>query len=383
MNFNFSTSTKIIFGAGKIFELLTNIKNFDKNVLIISGNNVRLPDNVFKQFSRLDLRISEYQVREEPSIETIQKGVNKAKENEINFIISIGGGSVIDTGKAISALITNHGEIIDYLEVVGNGKPLVNPSIPFIAIPTTAGTGSEVTKNAVIAIPEKKVKVSLRSDMMYPWLAIIDPELTLDLPAEITAFTGMDAFAQVLEPFVSNKSNIMTDLYCKEGIRAASKSLIDAYQYGHIKSRMDMCWTSLLGGLSLANAGLGAAHGIAGPFGGEFNAPHGAVVARLLPEVVSMNINALLKRCSNDQYIQRYQEAVKIMLDNQKATLNDGIVWLYELRNELNIPELTKYGASKIDIPHLIQKSQNASSMKANPIKLTYEELEEIILRAL
>lgn len=210
------------------------------------------------------------------------------------MVIGLGGGSVLDAGKAIAALVTNLGNVFDYLEVIGKGQPLVNAPLPFIAIPTTAGTGTEVTRNAVLGSPAHGVKVSLRSPMMLPSLAIVDPELTYGLPPEITASSGLDALTQLIEPFVSVKANPMTDAICREGIRHAAKSLRTVYHNGaDASAREGMSLASLFGGLALANAALGAVHGFAGPLGGMLNAPHGAICAKLLPLVMEVNIKVL------------------------------------------------------------------------------------------
>jgi alcohol dehydrogenase class IV len=253
-----------------------------------------------------------------------------------------------------------------------------------IAIPTTAGTGSEVTRNAVLAVPEKKVKVSLRGPFVLPRVALVDPELTYSLPAAVTASTGMDALTQVIEPYVSARANPMTDLYCQEGIRRAGRSLLRAYQDGENQAaREDMAFASLMGGLALANAGLGAVHGFAGPLGGMFAAPHGAICAALLPAVVQMNASALQARAPQHTSLVRYQQIAAWVTGEPTATIADLSVWLDHLRAELGIPGLSNYGVSARDIPELVEKSVVASSMKANPIELTRAELAEILEQAI
>ena len=214
----------------------------------------------------------------------VRQGVELARREQCDLVIAFGGGSAIDAGKAIAALLANGGELTDYLEVIGKGQPLRHPSVPFIAVPTTAGTGSEVTRNAVLASAEHQVKVSMRSPLMLPRLAVVDPELTLELPPAVTASTGLDALTQLIEPYVSIRANPLTDGFCLEGLRRVSRSLRRAYHAGRdITAREDMSLASLLGGLALANAGLGVVHGFAAPVGGMFHAPHGAICAALLP----------------------------------------------------------------------------------------------------
>ena len=225
----------------------------------------------------------------------------------------MGGGSAIDAGKALAAMLTNPGEPLDYLEVVGRGQPLRQPSAPFIAVPTTAGTGSEVTRNAVLAAPERGVKASLRSPYLLPRLAVVDPELTLDLPPALTASTGLDALTQLIEPYVSVRANPMTDLYAVEGLRRAAEALPRAWANGDDReARRGMCWASLLGGLSLANAGLGAVHGFAAPVGGMFPAPHGAVCAALLAPAMEINVEALRRRAPESRALGRYDEVARL-----------------------------------------------------------------------
>jgi len=298
-------------------------------------------------------------------------------------IIAIGGGSTIDTGKAVAALMTNEGDLFDYLEVIGLGKQLKNPSAPYIAIPTTAGTGAEVTRNAVISSPEHKVKVSLRSHFLLPEIAVVDPLLTHSMPPAITAYTGLDALTQVIEPYVSNKTNPLTDSLCREGIKRISHSLLRAYKDGSDStSREDMCIGSLFGGLALANSKLGAVHGFAGPMGGMTHAPHGAICGILLPHVIKANISALQSREPDSLAILRYEEIARIMTGNSKATSMDCVNWLNELYGNLKIPKLSEIGIKEDQISELVEKSNKASSMKGNPIQLTDEELTDIMKNA-
>ena len=248
------------------------------------------------------LSATTFSVAGEPEISTVEQGVALAKKGNCELVIGIGGGSAMDAAKAIAAMLANEGELLDYLEIIGRGKALTKPSAPFIAIPTTAGTGSEVTRNAVLSSPEHKLKVSLRSPLMLARVAIVDPELTCDLPPALTASTGCDALTQLIEPFVCARANPMTDGLCVEGIRRAARSLRTAFHDGQNKSaREDMAVASLFGGLALANAGLGAVHGFAGPIGGNFPAPHGAVCAALLPHVMAANIRALRQRAAGSE----------------------------------------------------------------------------------
>jgi alcohol dehydrogenase class IV len=283
-------------------------------------------------------------------------------------VVAVGGGSAIDAGKAIAALATNSGEPLDYLEVIGRGQPLERAPLPFIAVPTTAGTGSEVTRNAVLGSPEHRVKASLRSALMLPRVAVVDPELTLGLPPDVTASTGLDALTQLIEPWVSVRANAITDMFCVDGMHRVQRSLARAFRDGSdIEARADMSFASLLGGLALANAGLGAVHGFAAPVGGMFDAPHGAVCAALLPHAIDVNIRALREREPDSEALRRY----------------DDLGWVAELCEHFDIPRLRTWGMRDDHVPELVEKAAKASSMKGNPIVLTRADLTEIVERAL
>jgi alcohol dehydrogenase class IV len=296
----------------------------------------------------------------------------------------MGGGSALDAAKAIAAMLNNPGTLLDYLEVVGRGQTLPNPGAPFVAIPTTAGTGSEVTRNAVLMAPEHRVKVSLRSPYMLARAAIVDPELTIDLPPAMTASTGLDALTQLIEPYVCSRANPMTDGLCLEGMTRAARWLPIAFQDGkNASAREHMSVASLFGGLALANAGLGAAHGFAGPIGGMFPAPHGAVCAALLPQVMDVNVRALEARSPKSESLRRYDTVARIVTGHADAKAQSGVEWVRKLVCELGIPPLRSYGIDQSHVAELVSKAAQASSMKANPIALTDAELREILEKSI
>jgi alcohol dehydrogenase class IV len=295
-------------------------------------------------------------------------------------VASIGGGSVIDAGKAIAGLVTNPGEVLDYLEVVGKGQPLQNPAAPFIAVPTTAGTGSEVTRNAVLAVPDQKVKASLRSPFLLPQLAVVDPELTMGLPKAITAQTGLDALTQLIEAYVSIRANPLTDGFCLQGIPLAARSLRRGFHHGDdLAARVDLSLAALLSGLALANAGLGVIHGFAAPIGGRFPAPHGAVCAALLRHGMDVNLRALRSRALQSPAVARYQHVARTLTGRADAGVEDAIAWVRDVVQELEIPPLNAYGIGPSDVPVLVAEAARASSTKANPLVLTPEELTEVL----
>ncbi len=384
MRFEFTTATRILFGAGTLREAGRLARELGKRALVVTGSDARRAEPLLAALREQSLATETLPVRGEPDVAIVQRGVARARQEKCDLIIAFGGGSAIDTGKAIAAMLTNPGELLDYLEVIGRGKALTQPSAPFIAIPTTAGTGSEVTRNAVLASPEHRVKVSLRSPFMLPKAAIIDPELTYELPPAVTASTGLDALTQLIEPYTSSRANPMTDAVCAEGIRRAARSLRTAFEDGRqAAAREDMAVASFFGGLALANAGLGAAHGFAGPIGGQFPAPHGAVCAALLPHVMEANLRALRQRQPAADTLRRYDDIGRLVTGSPTATPEDGVAWVRKLVTDLQIPPLSRYGIKAEHTGELVQKAAQSSSMKANPILLTLDELETILDRAL
>ena len=383
--FEFATAGRILFGEGRRSEVPALCAELGSRVLILCGHRMPAQEKLVNDLRDKGLWVELLDVRSEPDTGFLQEGLRLAQASRCEVVMGLGGGSAIDSAKAIAALMTNPGDPLDYLEVVGRGQALRQPPAPWIAIPTTAGTGSEVTRNAVLSVPEKKIKVSLRSPMMLARAAVVDPELTYDLPPEITACTGMDALAQVIEPYVSRRANPLADLYCQEGIRRASQSLVQAYRQGSDpQARANMAFASLMGGLALANAGLGAVHGFAGPIGGMFDAPHGAVCAALLPPVVEANARALQERAPQHAALQRYHEIARWVAPQSSSPAVSVLVeWLRNLRETLGIAGLRRYGVRPVDIPVLVEKSIPTSSMKANPIDLTPDELTRVLEQAL
>jgi alcohol dehydrogenase class IV len=381
--FEFATATRIVFGRGTLAQAAKAAQGFGQRVFLVTGGNVGRAERLLGLLKQTGLEAVTASVMGEPTTELVQLLTTQAKAERCDVVIGIGGGSVIDAAKAVSGLLTNEGDLFDYLEVIGKAQPLKHPAAPYIAIPTTAGTGAEVTRNAVLGSKEHRVKVSLRSPLMLPRLAIVDPELTYDLPPDVTAYTGLDALTQVIEPYVCTKANPMTDGWCVEGIRRAAKSLRKAVELGKdADARGDMAVTSLFGGLALANAGLGAVHGFAAPFGGMFSAPHGAVCAALLPHVMAANIKALRESAPRHVALMRYEEIGRLLTGKTQATAEDGVQWVAELVKDLRVPGLAKYGCNDGDVMELVEKASKASSMKANPVELTTAELLEIVFAA-
>jgi len=384
MQFEFATAGRILFGNGTLRDAGGIARRFGNRALIVTGATTSRAQPLVEVLRENGVSFAMFAIGGEPATGQITAGVETARRFLPHSVIGFGGGSALDAAKAIAALATNKGGIFDYLEVIGAARPLVEKPLPCIAIPTTAGTGSEVTRNAVIKSLEHGVKVSIRHPDMLPCAAIVDPDLTIDLPPAVTAAAGLDAFTQVIEPFVSRRANPLTDAICREGIRTAAGALRAAYANGRdMGARRDMCLVSLFGGLALANAGLGAVHGFAGPVGGMFPAPHGVVCARLLPAVMEANVRALKGRAPEHPALHRYDEIARLITGRADACAEDGIRWIQHLCDDLDVPPLAACGIRAAHIPELVRKAEESTGMKTNPIPLTGDELSLILTRAL
>ena len=383
IQFDFATAQRLVFGAGVLKQSGNIIAEFGRRAFVVTGANAERAEPLISLLQQAGCKTETFSISGEPTIEQVQCGLKQARKFGSEVIVSFGGGSVIDGGNAIAALMTNQGDILDYLEVVGKGKPISQMPLPFVAIPTTAGTGAEVTRNAVLGVPEQGIKASLRSVLMLPRVALIDPELTYDLPPALTASTGLDALTQLIESYVSPQANLMTDMFCHEGLQRASRSLRRAHDCGHdTDAREDMALASLYGGLALANAKLGAVHGLAAPIGGMYNAPHGAVCARLLPCVLHVNVRALKARGTAIEALRRYDEIAQILTGYANASAPDSVVWLGGLCREFQIPPLAEYGLVQSDFDKIARKAAQSSSMQGNPIALSVEQLCEVLEKA-
>ncbi|MBG0787755.1 MAG: iron-containing alcohol dehydrogenase [Anaerolineaceae bacterium] len=383
MIFEFATAGRIIFGNGSLNLVGEIASGLGEKALVVTGSGSVQLEPLLDVLAGAGIETEIFRVGHEPDIPTIDRGLALAKEKGCTFVIGFGGGSSLDSAKAISALLTNQGELMDYLEVVGKGQKITHRAAPMIALPTTAGTGTEVTRNAVISSPEHQVKVSMRSPLMIPSVAIVDPELTLSMPPSVTASTGMDALTQVIEAYVSSRANPMTDIISAEGIQRGARSLLVAYQDGQdLTAREDMALTSLYGGLALANGGLGAVHGFAGPIGGLFQAAHGAICASLLPYVMKYNAQVLQSLPGMDAMLRRFQQVAAWVTGDPAATIDEGVGWLAELAKALQIPGLHEMGITRADFSRIIEKSKVSSSMQKNPVKLDEQTLEAILSEA-
>lgn len=378
--FDFVSAGQLRFGAGAAADLPALAAGFGSSVLVVTGSD---PSRVADVIEPLD-PAAVVTVTGEPTVEVIEAAVAEARREPPDVIVGVGGGSVLDAAKAIAGLVPSERPAIDHLEVVGAGLPLDRPALPVIAGPTTSGTGSEVTKNAVLSATEHRQKVSLRHQSMIPRVALVDPALTVSAPRGVTVSSGLDALSQCIEPYTSGQATPITDGLARSGIMhgaAAIRRVAEAPEDLEARTRMSLC--SVLGGLSLANAKLGAAHGFAGPLGGSFDAPHGAICGRLLPAVFDVNARALAARAPEDPIRARLDEVAQLLTGRSDATAADGAAWLAELCDDLGVPGLGQFGVGPDDVADLCQRAAGSSSMKGNPIVLTADELAEILERSL
>ncbi len=383
--FEFVTASRIVFGAGCLDQVAEIAATYGKRALLVMGS-IAAADRLESQLQERHISVTRYAVSGEPEVETVEAGLRAARGHDV--VIGLGGGSVIDTAKAIAGLMSNGGGVLDYVEVVGRGQPIRLPAAPWIAIPTTAGTGAEVTRNSVIAVPEKGVKVSMRSPHLLPRVAVIDPVLTYTLPPEVTASTGLDALTQLIEPYTCSRPTPMSDMLVEAALPRAARSLLHAYKENDPAAREDMAFASLCSGMALANSGLGAVHGFAAVIGGRYPIPHGMCCAAMLPYVVDGNIRALLQREPDSLVLARYATIARYFLGGQSAVMDkvlqrDLVEALRTLCRAVQIRTLSTYGVTTEAVPDLVAQAQQASSMKANPIKLTTDELTDILMAAL
>jgi len=389
-NFRFASIPNLIFGAGKFSELYDIIANFGKNVLIvIGGSSLKVSgkwDEIASEMLRRTINFHSISIAGEPTPTLVDETVEKFRQKDLDLIIGIGGGSVIDAGKAISAMIPKNDSIKNYLEGVGD-KVHDGKKVPYIAIPTTSGTGSEATKNAVITeVGPEGFKKSLRHDNLVPNYAIVDPKLMVSCPPSITAACGMDAFTQLLEAYVSPRSSPVTDALAYSGIKQMKENILSVYsnKASDINARSAMAYGSLISGIVLANAGLGIVHGLASSIGGLFNIPHGTVCGTLLAESTKMNVKRLEQVSPNGEHELMKYAIVGATIAGKGYEVNIDVsyycsVLVETLENwtkQLNIERLGKYGITYTDIDNIIERT----GLKNNPVKLNLEDIKEIVV---
>jgi alcohol dehydrogenase class IV len=387
--FDFIAPRNVLFGPGRIRELPANlVADGITRCLVVTGRSPQRLESVLALLRASTIQFSVFPIPTEPTLDLVRRGVKQAKEEQCDGVLAIGGGSALDAGKAIASLMRNEGDVLDFLEVIGHGKELSRPGAPVITVPTTAGTGAEVTRNAVLFDPDHRMKVSLRSKWMVPSVALVDPELTLSVPPAQTVASGMDALTQLIEPYVCNRTNPITDGLCLQGMGLVSRSLQRACANADdLEARSDMALASLLSGLALANAGLGVVHGFASPLGGMFDAPHGAICAALLPHGMRANISHLRRDGHPSpvarQILNRYRTVAARLTSRADAEPEDGVRAVAALNALLKVPSLATFGMRPEHAEEVAEKALKASSMKRNPVTLSKGELKETYLSAL
>ncbi|MBU3258391.1 iron-containing alcohol dehydrogenase [Roseovarius sp. PS-C2] len=375
--FNFLTAGEIRFGRGQAQGAADTVLGFGRKVLLVHGANAGRADWLAKAIAQAGGEVTAFSCPSEPDIGLIEQGVEAARAGGAQVVVALGGGAVIDAGKAIAALVPATRPVLDHLEVVGQGLPLDHAPLPFVALPTTAGTGAEVTKNAVIGVPQAGRKVSLRDNRMLADLAIVDPALTDGAPRAVTLASGLDAITQVIEPYVCRKANALTDALCRDAIPrglSALRALIDSE---NALARDEMAWVSLCGGLALANAGLGAVHGLAGPVGGLSGAPHGAVCGRLLPFVLMRNAQGATGDLATR--LAEIRGWIALALD---CAPDDAPQHLAEWSARAGLPGLSDMGVKSSDYAALAEAAEVSSSMKGNPVDLSRGDLIALLEQA-
>jgi alcohol dehydrogenase class IV len=378
-SFALSLPPRITFGAGRVEQLPAIVAAMGSRVLVITGATPARMEHVIAPLRAGADALEVVTVPCEPTVDHARAATDAGRALRADVVVAVGGGSPIDLAKAAAMLLGNGGDPMDYIEVVGRGQPITRSPLPLVAVPTTAGTGAEVTANAVLSVPDHAVKASLRHPLMIPRHALIDPALTLDCPPAVTGASGMDALTQCLEPYVSNRANTMTDSWARMGMMAAGRSLVGACLDGaDLDARTDMSLCSLMGGLSLANAKLGAVHGFAGVIGGMTDAPHGAICAALLGPVCAAHLDR-----ADDRLRGRFATIAACLTGVPDATPDDGLHWIEHTCALLGIPTLSAYGLGEGNTDEVVAKASRASSMQGNPVTLSADELAEVFRAAL
>jgi alcohol dehydrogenase class IV len=386
--FEFCSTGRIVFGRGLFGRIGELAAPLGHRALIVANGSEGLIGRLTEVLSNAGVKAIHWRQRGEPTVEDVDRAVAAARQGDCDLVLGLGGGSAIDAAKAVAGLLANGGSVLDYLEVIGNGQKLTRPALSWIAIPSTAGTGAEVTRNAVVGYPPKRMKASLRSDLLMARIAVVDPELGLSVPPEVTARCGMDALAQLIEGYTSTGAQPITDALALEGIRRAGRSLQRAFLQGSdLDAREDMALAALLSGIVLTSAGLGAVHGLAAPLGAAFPIPHGTACAALLPHVMAANIQALRQADASQPVLERYT-TIGRALSGEPApapspAINAGIAFVRDLCRHLHIPPLRQFGLSEADFPTLVALAQKSGSMRYNPIRLSNETLQAVLEQAL
>ncbi len=393
--FSIARLPRILFGEGQIVQVSEQVAQYGQHVLLITGKHSFQQTahwaTLQQAFQDKNITWEHFIVSGEPSPDLIDQAVQQFFHANIEVVLGIGGGSVLDAAKAIAGLLPFGNSVMDHLEGVGKELPYLGPAIPFIAVPTTAGTGSEATKNAVLSVQgENGFKKSFRHDTLVPQVAIIDPNLLISCPPSLIAADGMDALTQLLESYVSTRANPMTDALVISGITAFKQGFFAVWgnkdEHAAQMGRSRLAYASLLSGINLAQTGLGSVHGLASPLGAYFPCPHGVVCGTLVAEATDINIKALQARAPENIALDKYAQIGRLLANNLKldhqTALSELVIVLREWTNRLRLPTLSAYGMQRQDVEKVVANSRG-SSMKTNPIVLTDEEIRELVMRRL
>ncbi|MBS3785935.1 MAG: iron-containing alcohol dehydrogenase [Gammaproteobacteria bacterium] len=372
--FQLNLSPQTHWGRGSARKSVNKIKGWDRRVFLVHGGSFQRIEWLYDALVEQDLLVERFACAQEPTLDLVEQGSKIARAFSAEVVVAIGGGAVIDCAKGIAGLAPASGPLLDYLEVVGKGKTLEATPLPLIALPTTAGTGAEATANAVIGVPAAQRKVSLRDRRLLPQLAVIDPSLTDGCPADVTLASGLDAISQVIEPYVSCRANRFSDALCRSAIPVGLGALQSLMQQETQAARDDMAWCSYCGGVALANAGLGAVHGLAGPLGGVMHGAHGAIAGRLLPAVLTEN-----SLQASGEAADRLLEVKHWLANAFGVPIPAAIAALDAWIDQSGLPRLGEMGLTEEHIVPVAKAAAESSSMRGNPVQLTQAQLVNIL----
>lgn len=388
MNFEFVAPGRILFGSGQFDRLGELSAKIGRCALIVFNGSEVIANAARDRLSASGLNAELFRQRGEPTVNDVNSATEVARKEQVDLIIGVGGGSAIDAAKAVAALVANGGSALDYMEVVGKGQKLTRAGTPWIAIPTTFGTGAEATKNAVIGAPDRGFKASIRGEQLLAKIVLVDPALGQGVPSNVIAQSGMDALCQLIESYTSSGAGPMTDGLAMTGLKKAPSALRRAYMNSQdLDALTDMALAAMLSGICLANAGLGAVHGFAAPLGANFPIPHGEVCAALLPHVVRANVAALRAASKDHLTLRRYADigrsaGVAPATDDPDA-IEFLIQFLFDLSRDLHIQPLSAFGVEDKDVDRIVALARKASSMRFNPIVLDDAVLASVLRAAI
>ncbi len=376
--FQFMTATRIIFGENTYLSSLSLLSQFGYSVLLVTGKELSRAQPVIDYLQQQKMRYQHIVIRCEPNITMVEEAAVAARKFKPDLVVAVGGGSAVDMGKALSAMIPNHGSVYDYVEVVGRCVPLKTKPIPFIAIPSLAGSGAEVTRKAVLKSGQDRVKVSLRSAELLPDVAIVDPCLTYGMSSLLAGRGAMEAFVHLMEAYVCSAPNPLTDMVCEQGLTKLSRAILPACLDDDKRARGDLSFSAMLGGMAVSNAKQGAAHGLAAALGGKLEAPHSMITSRLAPHVMGENIIAA-RRKGREDILQRYRRIAYCLTGKEQQYEESCVTWSQEILDRLQLPKLDAFGVCHTSFEQVADDALKSVSIRGNPLPLTKDRLVHIL----